>query len=182
MDAVTSPSNSDLTMIKLAREIAMDIQPLPEIFKQYAITDETWAELQRNTKFQMLLATEVEAWQTALNTHERVKMKSASMLEEWLPTLYRRMSDDEEALPATIEAGKMLARIAGLGMPTDISGAIGERFVINISMGPQATPVEFTKDVTPVPKIIDNEVTSGGNAPSASKEARANAQRWGDMK
>jgi hypothetical protein len=105
-----------------------------------------------------LLSSEVETWQTALNTHERVKLKSASMLEEWLPTLYRRMSDDEEALPATIEAGKMLARIAGLGMPTDISSAVGERFTINISMGPRADPLEFTKEVVSVPKTIDGEV------------------------
>jgi hypothetical protein len=113
----------------------------------------------------MLLSSEVEAWQTALNTHERVKMKSASMLEEWLPDLNTRMHDHEETLPAVIEAGKMLARIAGLGMPTDVVGNIGERFVINISMGPQAAPLEFAKDVTPV-KIIEGEVTSGGNSES----------------
>ena len=143
------PANSDITLVKLAREIAMDIQPLATILKQYSISDQTWAELQTNSKFNMLLSSEVEAWQTALNTHERVKMKSAAMLEEWLPDLYLRMHDAEEAMPAVIEAGKMLARIAGLGMPTDVQGAIGERFVINISMGPQAEPVSFAKDVTP---------------------------------
>ena len=156
--------NSDISMVKLAREIAMDIQPLPAILKQYAISDETWAQLQRNTKFQMLLGSEVEAWQTALNTHERVKMKSAAMLEEWLPELNTRMHDAEEALPAVIEAGKMLARIAGLGVPGDVTaGSIGERFVINISMGDRVEPVSFAKDVTPVMSIIEGEVTSGGN-------------------
>jgi len=152
------PTNSDISLVKLAREIAMDIQPLETILKQYAITEEAWIELQRSTRFKSLLASEVEAWQTALNTHERVKMKSAAMLEEWLPDLYTRMHDHEEAMPAVIEAGKMLARIAGLGMPTDVVGNIGERFVINISMGPQAAPIEFTKDVTPVPVVIDGEV------------------------
>jgi hypothetical protein len=144
------PANSDIAMVKLAREIAMDILPLETILKQYAISDEKWSELQRNSKFQMLLGSEVEAWQTALNTHERVKMKSAAMLEEWLPTLNTRMTDATEALPAVIEAGKMLARIAGLGMPGDVSaGNIGERFVINISMGDRVEPISFAKDVTP---------------------------------
>lgn len=142
------PSNSDLVMVKLAREIAMDIQPLPIILKQHAISDETWSQLQRNTKFQTLLGTEVEAWQTALNTHERVKLKSASMLEEWLPELNTRMHDHEEALPAVIEAGKMLARIAGLGMPGEVVGNVGERFVINISMGDKVEPISFAKDIT----------------------------------
>jgi hypothetical protein len=151
------PANSDIAMVKLAREIAMDIQPLELILKQYAISDETWTQLQRNTKFQMLLSSEVEAWQTALNTHERVKMKSAAMLEEWLPELNTRMHDHEEALPAVIEAGKMLARIAGLGVPGDVTaGNIGERFVINISMGDRVEPVTFAKDVTPQ-VIVEHE-------------------------
>jgi len=144
-----SPANSDIALVKLAREIAMDIQPLKAILKQHSISDERWAEIQLSSKFNALLSSEVETWQTALNTHERVKLKSASMLEEWLPTLNTRMSSADEALPAVIEAGKMLARIAGLGVPGDITaGGVGERFVINISMGPQVEPMSFAKDVT----------------------------------
>jgi hypothetical protein len=153
------PTNSDITMVKLAREIAMDIQPIENILQQYAISNETWAELQRNTKFNMLLSSEVEAWQTALNTHERVKMKSAAMLEEWLPDLNARMHDHEEAMPAVIEAGKMLAKIAGLGERGDVSaGNVGERFVINISMGDRVEPVTFSKEITPQ-VTIDHEPT-----------------------
>jgi len=161
MDAVVSPSNSDIDVVRLAREIAMDIVPLADILKQYSISDETWSELQRNSKFRMILACEVEAWSTALNTHERVKMKSASMLEEFLPELFLRMHDREEAFPAVIEAGKMLARMAGIGNErADVGAAIGERFSININLGPAAAPLEFTKEVTS--KVIDHE----GNASS----------------
>lgn len=156
------PANADIMLVRLAREIAMDIVDLPIILKQYAISAETWSELQRNTKFRMLLESETEAWQTSLNTHERVKLKSASMLEEWLPELYGRMHDAAEALPAKIEAGKMLAKIAGLGERSDVVGTTGERFVINISMGPQAPALEFSKDVTPQ-VIIDH-------APQRSEE------------
>ena len=148
MDTKISPSNSDIDLVRLAREIAMDILPLETILKQYDISDETWSKLQLNTKFRVLLGSEVESWSSALNTYERVKVKSASMLEEWLPTLHSRMSDDTEPLPAVIEAGKMLAKIAGLGSEKDIGAGIGERFVINISMGPAAQPLEFAKEVT----------------------------------
>ena len=148
MDTVISPSNSDLDYIRLAREIAMDILPIETILKQYDISDETWLKLQANTKFRIILSNEVEAWSSALNTFERVKVKSASMLEEWLPTLNSRMHDYSENLPAVIEAGKMLAKIAGLGNEKDSSGVVGERFVINISMGPKADPLEFAKEVT----------------------------------
>jgi hypothetical protein len=149
MDTISSPSNSDIDLVRLAREIAMDILPLEDILKQYDISDETWCKLQRNTKFQILLSNEVEAWSSALNTFERVKVKSASLLEEWLPTLNTRMHDAQEALPAVIEAGKMLAKISGLGGEKDIGAAVGERFVINISMGPKVEPIQFAKDVTP---------------------------------
>ena len=163
------PANSDIAMVKLAREIAMDIQPLAIILKQYSISDQTWEELQRSSRFQALLGSEVEAWQTALNTHERVKMKSAAMLEEWLPELNVRLNDHNEALPAVIEAGKMLARIAGLGMPGDVTaGGMGERFVINISMGERVEA--FTKDVTSQ-VTIEHE----SSAPTAS-------DKWGKEK
>lgn len=177
MDTVISPSNSDLDLVRLAREIAMDILPIEMILKQYDISDETWAKLQLNTKFMVLLGGEVEAWSSASNTYERVKLKSASMLEEWLPCLMTRMSDDDEALPAVIEAGKMLARIAGLGNSDQPAGVTGERFVINISMGPKADPLEFAKEVTSR-VTIEHE---GGTAPSAPAQD-ARATQWGREK
>ena len=172
------PTNSDIALVKLAREIAMDIQPLATILKQYAISDETWEELQRSSRFRALLGSEVEAWQTALNTHERVKMKSAAMLEEWLPELNVRLNDHNEALPAVIEAGKMLARIAGLGVPTDVVGNIGERFVINISMGERVEA--FTKDVTSQ-VTIEHEAASSGRHEAPPAPAHADSV-WGGVK
>ena len=155
LNPVYTSSNSDLELVKLAREIAMDIQPLQAILKQYHISEEQWAELQRSPRFTMLLASEVEVWNTALNTHERVRVKAGAMMEEWLPTLYTRMNDAEETLPAITEAAKMLSRIAGMGLPTDLTGAIGERFTVTINLGPQVAPLEFTKEVTS--KVIDHD-------------------------
>ena len=169
------PANADIALVKLAREIAMDIQPLEVILQQHSVSEEKWAELQLSSKFRALLSSEVEAWSTALNTHERVRMKSAAMLEEWLPTLNTRMTDAEEALPAVIEAGKMLARIAGLGMPGDVTaGNVGERFVINISMGDRVEPVTFAKDVTSQVTIEHEPVTVNGPLPGEMSAGRKN--------
>ena len=155
---VLAPSNSDLSLVKLAREIAMDIQPLETILKQHSITDEKWEELQRNGRFQALLGSEVEAWNTALNTHERVKLKAAAMMEEWLPELNNRIHDRDEALPAKIEGGKMLAKIAGMGLPGQAEGVQAERFTVTINLGPQVAPLEFTKEVNA--KVIEGEVVA----------------------
>lgn len=155
---VKAPSLSDIQLVKLAREIAMDIQPLKTILEQYSITSERWDELQRNSKFQILLQSECEAWGTALNTHERVKLKAAAMLEEWLPELNNRLHDIDEALPAKIEGGKMLTRIAGMGLPGTVEGAAAERFTVTINLGPAVQPITIEKDITP--KVIEHEPNS----------------------
>lgn len=153
--SVLAPSQSDLQLVKLAREIAMDIYPIETILKQYSISPETWEELQRNGKFKLLLESEAAAWGTALNTHERVKLKAAAMMEEWLPELNNRLHDTDEALPAKIEGGKMLARIAGMGLPGQVEGAAPERFTVTINLGAQTPPIEIAKDVTP--KTIEHD-------------------------
>lgn len=149
-----APSNADITLVKLAREIAMDIAPLDTILKQYAITMDAWAILQSNTRFQKYLLSEVEAWNTALNTHERVKLKAAAMLEEWLPELNNRLHDGDEALPAKIEGGKMLTRIAGMGENSVGGSGGGERFTVTINLGADS---QLTFDKTLPQRVIEHE-------------------------
>lgn len=137
MAAVTvlAPSQSNIALVKLAREIAMDIHPIQTILNQYGISTEQWEILKGNQRFQNLLLSETEAWNGALNTQERVKLKAAAMLEEWLPELNNRLHDADEALPAKIEGGKMLTRIAGIGVGAAEGGGGGERFTVTINLG-----------------------------------------------
>lgn len=146
--------NDDLDMVALAREIAMDINPLETILQQRSISDKTWSKLQKNPHFARLLASEIEQWQGALNTQERVKIKSAAMLEFWLPTLNARMHDTQEGLGNVVEASKMLSRLAGIGVNGEITAAIGERFSITINMGPKV--VEFEKEAHKVVDVTPN--------------------------
>jgi hypothetical protein len=154
-----TPSNSDIDLVKLAREIAMDIQPIETILEQYDINLETWSKIKDNPKFRALLTSEVEAWGAALNTSERLKLKAAAMLEEWLPELNNRLHDGQEALPAKIEGAKMLTRIAGIGVPGVVEGGAGERFTVMINLGNSAAPIEISKQIAP--KIIEGEVIGG---------------------
>jgi hypothetical protein len=105
------------------------------------------------------LTSEVEAWGAALNTSERLKLKAAAMLEEWLPELNNRLHDGQEALPAKIEGAKMLTRIAGIGVPGVAEGGAGERFTVTINLGNSAAPIEISKQIAP--KIIEGEVIVG---------------------
>jgi hypothetical protein len=145
---------TETTLVKLARELAMDIHPLETILKQYSISDQTWAHLQQNSKFQQLLSSQIEEWNGAMNTHERVRAKSAAMLEEWLPELNNRIHDRLEALPAKVEAGKMLTRMAGIGVSAGEGGAGGERFTVTINLG-EDHKLKFEKQLPP--KVIEHE-------------------------
>jgi hypothetical protein len=147
-----SPGEADLVLVKLAREVAIDHATIEALLERYHLTHDEWRTIQNNPRFQALLSTEIEAWQSALNTEERTKMKAAAMVEEFLPEAYGRMHDNGENLPAKVELLKLVARIAGLGMTgVGVEGG-GERFSININLGADAQ-LKFDKEVTS--KVID---------------------------
>jgi hypothetical protein len=156
--ATTPPRITEVTLLKLAREIAVDIQPLETILEVHQIPFETWLEIKQSGRFLQLLNEAAEAWNTALNAQERVKLKAAAMLEEWLPELNNRMHDRNESLPAKIEGAKLVAKIAGVGERAAIEGSVGERFSVTINLGSD-TQLKFDKAL-PV-KVIEHEPTSG---------------------
>lgn len=155
---VKSSYSTDL-IVRLAREIAMDIRELDEILKHYSISAKAWDKIQRSPRFKAVLEQEVTEWNTALNTQERVKVKAGAMLEEWLPELNARLHDKEELLSAKNEAGKLLARLADLGLSkTDVAGA-GEKFSVTINLGSDSQ-LKFEK-TAPTVKVIEHEPSEG---------------------
>lgn len=147
---------TDATFLKLAREIAMGIHSIETILVSNKIDLDTWQTIRTNERFQTYLVSENANWQSALNTHERVKLKSAAMLEEWLPELYQRMEDPKESLNAKIEAGKLVARLAGMGLTNANVGEVGEKISVTINLG---SDNQLTFEKTLPSKVIDGEVT-----------------------
>jgi hypothetical protein len=151
----------DAILVVLAREIAMDLNSIETILETLQIDEPQWEEIKANPRFQTLLESEVIAWQSASNTAERVKLKAASMIEEWLPELYTRMNDGKEALTAKIEAGKLAARLAELGLTKANVEGVGEKFSITINLGAD-NQLTFNKQLPPqvTKKVIEGEVIS----------------------
>lgn len=122
--------------VLLAREIAMDIYPLDQILKNHEIPAARWEQIRLNARFQGLLLKQVEEWNSALNTGERVKLKSLACVEEALPEFYARMHDPKENLPAKVKALEVIGGLAGLGKGGQaVQGGGGERFSVTINMG-----------------------------------------------
>jgi hypothetical protein len=155
MNALVHPTKiNDVTLVKLARELAMDIYSIEDILKAHQIELEQWENIQEMSRFQALLETESAQWNGALNTSERVKIKAAALIEEWLPEANERIHDKLETLTAKTDLAKLIRDLAGFsrgGM--GIEGG-GERFSVTINLGADAQ-LKFEKQLSP--KVIDAE-------------------------
>lgn len=138
---------SELTLLKLSREIAREIHPIETILERHGITAELWAEISNLPRFQNLLQSQIETWNSASNTPERVKIKSLSFIEEALPEFYERAHDPSEPLSSKVELFKTIGRFAGIGAGEGASGA-GEKLSVTINLGAD-NQLTFEKDITP---------------------------------
>jgi uncharacterized protein YuzB (UPF0349 family) len=124
----------DVQLIRLAREIAMDIRTIDQILDVLELDHATYEGICAMPQFQRYLRVALEEWNSALNTAERVKIKSLSFVEESLPEFYARAHDPKEGLAPKVELLKTIARFAGVGGQVT-SGTAPERMVVTINLG-----------------------------------------------
>lgn len=125
----------------------MNIRELSVVLGHYNITPEAYDRIQVIPFFKRALEANIVEWNSALTTHERVKIEAAAILEAAMPKLGARMMRETEGLPAVIEAGKLFAKISGIG-EEKINGPSAEKFTITINLGGDEK-LRFEKDVTP---------------------------------
>lgn len=144
---------TDVKFLRIAREIAMDLNTVETILENYQLTSKQWEDLKSDANFLRLLEAEVASWNAAGNTQERTKLKAGMLVEEWLTEANARIHDNKELLSAKTEVVKVLARIANMGQErSDQAAAGGQRFSVTINLGADHK-LNFTKDVTP--KVIE---------------------------
>lgn len=143
---------TDSTLIKLARELVMEIHDPAEIFTMLEIRQEDWVKIQKLPVFIQYLTSFQNEWNSTLNTEQRVKIKSAYMIEAWLEEANSRMHAIGETLPAKTELAKLVSRLAGQGFSTTNVEGNAESVKITINLGSD-TPLKIEKDVTP--RVID---------------------------
>lgn len=154
-----TPSFDDVIILKLAREIAMDIRPLDVILETYELDFDQYETLTKTPAFQGYLRNAIEEWQSATNTPERVRLKSLSFVEEALPEFYARAHDRGEPLSAKVELLKTVARFGGVGGQVESAGT-GERMVVTINLGADQT-LKIEKDITPAGNVIEGSAVNG---------------------
>ena len=153
---LTTPSElAEHQMRSLAKEIACDMLPLEEILRNARVDYDTFERIRGTPQFKALLAEAVEQWHGATNSRKRVRLKSATIIEDILPSLAVAAVDPNFPATARIELIKALMRAGGVadGAPQsgDTSGQSGVRIVIN--MGAETTVSVDTNR----PKVITHE-------------------------
>ena len=132
---------------RLARDVVMELKALPDILEPYVITMQQYERIKELPFFKRVYEDFLVEWNRVSSTPERVRLISAVLLEEGLPRLGSQMIDKEVSPAVAVETGKFFAKMAGVG-ESKTEGAVGEKFVINISLG-EETKLQFTKDVAP---------------------------------
>lgn len=146
----------DVTFVKLAREIAIGLNSIETILKHHQIDKNDWDYISTHPRFIQYLEHEQSVWESALNTQERVKIKSASMIEQWLPDAYKSMTNPSETLNGKLEVAKLVSRLAGMGLSgVGIAGETGEKFSVTINLGADSA-IKIEKESAP--KIIEGEM------------------------
>jgi hypothetical protein len=141
-------------LIRLAAEIAQDLNDLNVVLQKHNITADQWVELEINPFFRKVLEAERTVWRSPLNAAERSKVKAAILTEQALPELDRRIQNGQEPLDKVVQGIKLLASIAGLGEKAQQSGlGSADKFVIQINMG--AGSENYVKDKQPVGPLIE---------------------------
>lgn len=134
----------------LAREIAMDIFPVDEVVALHKLGDEEWRRIQEHPRFVAMLAGMQRDWQSAANTRERVKVKSATGLESMLEVFIRDINDGTIPLNQRVEAGKFLAKLGELDAVRG-SGDGGNGVIINIITSRDHAPLTIEARRVPAP-------------------------------
>lgn len=132
---VPEATRREINIVRLAREIAMDLRPLAQILQAHQVNPQQWEALKRQPYFTKVLSAEVEGWQSAVNTGERVKLKASAMIEEFLPELWRRMLGEKEDLLKVVKGAELVTKLAGLNAEDKNAINPSDKVVITINMG-----------------------------------------------
>lgn len=147
--ALPDQDTNELVMRALATDLVRDIDEADDILKRYGLSAGEYAELAQSRQFRSMLAEADKEWSKASNTKERVRLKSAYIIEQALPKLFDELFKDSNPLSSRADLFGRIARIAELGnsTPTAVTGA--EAFSITINLGADKPPITIQQQLPP---------------------------------
>lgn len=161
MPGPTDASRREINIVRLAREIAMDLREIDVVLEQHLVSRQEFEKIKRHPYFVRVLAAEREAWESAINTPQRVRIKAAAMAEDFLPTLYERLVNPKEDLLKVVKGAELVTKLSGIGAEEGKDIDPSSRVVITINMGAD-NRLQLSKAL-PV-KVIEHEAPAADPA------------------
>lgn len=120
----------------IAAELASGLTDAASVRERYGITDAQWATLAKSQVFRQMLREAIEQWGGQLNAGARIQKKADIVLEDAIPAYDGMIHNKDVPAQARIDAGKLLAQLAGRNSKESAGGATpGGGFTLNINLG-----------------------------------------------
>jgi len=139
--AVTLPgadASLDLSSLNahIAAELAAGLSDAAAVRERYGISLEQWEVLKKSTVFRRMLAEAVRELRGDMNAGARIQKKADIVLEDAIPAYDAMIHSHDIPAAARIDAGKLLAQLAGRTAKQGEGGApAGGGFTLNINLG-----------------------------------------------
>jgi hypothetical protein len=145
-------------LLSLTRDIAQDILPLEEILKLNGVTASRFAIIQTLPRYKSMLHQARLEWATAKNSSERVRLKTAIMIEDALPELHSRLHDRTELLASKVRLAEFLGKLSGITEKANASGPAAETFKVVINLG-EDRKLEIEKQIPmkTIETVVEND-------------------------
>ncbi len=137
------PAPGNDASARLALELAMNIKSPAAIAAEYGLST---SELSRRLKSEPQLAGQVteyrKVWNHPMNAAERVRIKTAVLVEDGLPDLWALFTNTENNPNMRLDVHKHLTKLADVEPKREADNDIGSRFNVTIVL-PGAEPMEI---------------------------------------
>ena len=118
----------------IATELAAGLSDAASVRKRYGITDVQWEHLRKNQVFRGMLAEALQKWRGDQNASARIQLKADIVLEDAIPAYDLMIHNDKIPASERINAGKLLAQLAGRTNKEGASAPAGGGFTLNINL------------------------------------------------
>jgi hypothetical protein len=127
----------------LINEIAKDVVEIDNILSHLNITRDEYLRIAGTRSFKEALVVAQTEWQGATNTHKRVKLKAAAIVEELIMKIFFACTQDDAPLNSKVKALETIAKIGGLGALEPAAntreGSMGNIFNLQINYSEGST-------------------------------------------
>lgn len=118
----------------IAAELAAGLSDAAAVRERYQISDAQWETLKKSQTFRNMLAEAVTQFRGDMNAGARITKKAEIVLEDAIPAYDTMIHNENVPAQARIDAGKLLAQLAGRNNKEGAPAAAGGGFVLNINL------------------------------------------------